>query len=312
MTHNMEELKTFFMHYTREEFNNYIGNCKLRKAAKITSSWDAAVLTVQAELRSWVADMTEAASLLMRCDSPAIRPVTSFLPTALDMKGVIWDPATSSIREQSIRDWATKHGSHNYLMTTLIMIGKAGSGKSEFAMCLAHDLATRHSHTKFGYCKNLDALGRLTLAGHMDKVGCFVMADFELVSKLEKRPLSEEDVKALLDPKESGGFDCRYSPAIFCRRTPRIWTLNDGRTANGRNYEEWFQSSHNVSGLTALSKRNLAELQQQSEHQLAIARRAFIVHVPDMLFEVAAEDAEGEVDDDEVYFREGMKQCGLV
>ena len=114
-----------------------------------------------------------------------------------------------------------KPGKSNYLKATLVLVGGADCGKSEFARAVARELSYRHGFERFGYCKNLDSVGRLSMVCMMDKIGAFVFADFELKTKLERRPFSEEEVKGLLDPNEPGGYDCRYHPAVFAKWTPR-------------------------------------------------------------------------------------------
>jgi hypothetical protein len=70
--YTMRQLYEHFRSFTREQFNAFVGDAKLHKAAKSASPLDVAVLTVQAELRTYVSDMTEATSTLLKVDGDKI------------------------------------------------------------------------------------------------------------------------------------------------------------------------------------------------------------------------------------------------
>ena len=291
--YHMKQLHEHFSAFTREQFNIFVGDAKLRKTSKHETSLDRAVLTVQAELRVYVHDMNEATGTLQKVDGDAhAYEFKDFLPSAYALKGSYWDNAANEIREQSVEDWLSKDTMYNYLHTTLIMVGASGVGKSEFATVIARELSRRHGFVKFCSSKLLDSIGRLTLAGHTDHVGAFHFTDFDLRTKLEKLPLSKEEVKGLLGPTEAGGFECRYHPAILPKYRPRIWTLNSGGDVNNIDFEDWFKRQQNTEPLQALSSKDGNWLLEANAHDRAVARRAFIVHVTDRLFDVlpAGED----------------------
>jgi hypothetical protein len=293
--YTMRQLYEHFRSFTREQFNAFVGDAKLHKAAKSASPLDVAVLTVQAELRTYVSDMTEATSTLLKVDGDKNCYVfTDFLPDACELKGRIWDDIAGKILEQSVDDWLCKNGSFNYLHTKLVLVGASGVGKSEFATVLARELSRKHGFGKFCSVKLLDTVGRLTLAGLTDDLGAFVFSDFELRTKLDRSPLTVEQLKGLLGPTETGGYDCRYHAAVLPKYRPRIWTINSGLDGEGaRDFENWFDSQMNASALAALSRGDTAWLRKASAHDRAVARRACVVHITDPLFDTLPALGEG-------------------
>ena len=284
---NMKQLHEYFSAFTREQFNLFVGDAKLRRTAMYETSLDKAVLTVHPELKSYVSDMNEATSTIQKVEGDAHEyEFKDFLPSAYSLKGSFWDNVTNTIGEQSLDDWLSKDTRHNYLATTLIMVGVSGVGKSELANVMARELSRKHGFTKFVSCKLLDSIGRLTLAGHTDHVGAFHFTDFELRTKLDRTPLSQEEVKGLLGPTEAGGFECRYHPAILPKYRPRIWTVNSGGDKNKVDFEDWFRKQQHTEALQALCRKDGDWLLKANAHDQAVARRAFIVHVTDLLFAV--------------------------
>ena len=304
--YTMEQLYAYFQNYTRDQFNLFIGNAKLHKAAKSDTSLDRVVLTVQSELRTYVHEMNEAVGSLQKVDDAVQQyEFKDFLPDAYSLEGFLWDDAVG-IHEQSIDDWLSKNTAYNYLHTTLILVGASGVGKSEFANVIARELSRRHGFSKFCSSKLLDSLGRLTLSGQIEAVGAFHFSDFELRTKLDRSPLSAEHVKGLLGPTESGGFDCRYHSAVMPKYRPRIWTLNSGGTSDAVDFEDWFKKQLNTEALEALSNRDGAWLSTASAHDKAIARRAFIVHVTDPLFTPPSADVVDDCLGANSYFEQGL------
>ena len=309
---NMQMMKNHFRNFSREKFNEFIGDAKLHVKNNTASDLEQAALTVQVELKSYVHDVSEAMSILEKVEGTgdSRRIPADFRTGVLDLTGSVWDARNQTVKTQSIDSWLNKPGKHNYLKTTLVLVGGADCGKSEFARAVARELAYRHDFERFGYCKNLDIVGRLSMVGMMDKIGAFVFADFELKTKLERRPLSEEEVKGLLDPNEPGGYDCRYHPAVFAKWTPRVWTLNTGLDDEGeQSFEQWFETQLHTDALAALSRSDGDWLRSASAHDQAIGRRAFVVKISEPLYEIQGEDAESDTDD---HFHSGMKRKYVI
>jgi len=305
---DVKALMQHFRGYTREQFAEFVGNAKLNTKAGKATQMEKATLVVHAELKTFVNDLNEAMTLVHKVigDSTFRRIPHDFKEGILDLTGTTWDARTNTIVTQSLDNWMNGRGRHNYLKTTLILIGASNAGKSELGMAIARELAHRHGHERFGMCKNLDAIGRLSMVGMMDRMGAFLFSDFELQTKLSKTPLSEEELKAFLDPNEAGGYDCRYHPALFAKWTPRIWTLNSGMVEGAVCYEWWFEQHHATQGLVALTTGDAGFFARASAGDCAIARRAFIIKIATPLYEV--DDGDQADSDTEQHFSAGLEK----
>jgi hypothetical protein len=59
-----------------------------------------------------------------------------------------------------------------------------------------------------------------------------------------------------------------------------------GGDVNNVDFEDWFRKQQNTEPLEALSRKDGDWLLNANAHDRAVARRAFIVHVTDLLFNV--------------------------
>ncbi len=114
-----------------------------------------------------------------------------------------------------------------------------------------------------------------------------------------------------MGPSEAGGFSCRYHPAVLPLFRPRIWTLNSGKDRAGRVwYDEWFGKQHHVDAIAAVSKGDEAWISDGSVNEQAVARRSFVVHVVNSIFE-APKPGEPKDDSFSTYFATGLKRALL-
>ena len=305
--YNMTELKARFMYSTKDALNTFLGDAKLNRTGDRATSLEIAALTVASELRTFVGEMNEAMVLVQKVHAPNARRIPDdFMPDIMKLTGVVWNYITGSVEDFTLDKWLNELNIHNYLRTTLVLVGKAGCGKSELAMAVARELCQRHDKERFGFVKNLDAVGRLTMAGVTAQLGTVVFADFDLKSRLNSEPLSSEEVKAMMDPNESGGYTCRHHDAILEKWCARVWTVNSsaGAGAAGEDYCAWFRKQRHVASLDAMVRRDAVWLASAGADDLAIARRAFVVKIETPVFEVTAEGPDMSVES--AHFQAGL------
>lgn len=306
--YTMSELKARFMYYTKEELSTFLGDAKLNKAGGRATGLEIAVLTVAQELRTFVSDMNEAMVLVQKVNAPSARRIPDdFKPDVMQLTGVIWNYIDGRLEDFTLDKWLNELNLHNYMRTTLVLVGKSGCGKSELALAIARELSQRHDRERFAFVKNLDAVGRLTMAGITSQLGAMVFADFDLKARLQSQPLEIEEVKAMLDPCESGGYNCRYHDAILEKWCPRIWTINSATQAGGggEDYGAWFKKQQHASSLDAMVKRDTAWLASAGADAIGVARRAFIVKIEAPVFEVTA--AGPDLSTESAHFNAGLK-----
>ncbi len=93
--------------------------------------------------------MNEAISMVCKVSDPGQFAVPDdFLPGTIDIKGRIWDFRSSGIGEQGIDEWLNEKTPFVDSNTTMIMVGDAGTGKSELAAAIARELSHRHGFEK--------------------------------------------------------------------------------------------------------------------------------------------------------------------
>jgi hypothetical protein len=166
---------------------------------------------------------------------------------------------------------------------SLLIVGRAGSGKSKLLHMLAAELCIGKNATppcnRYIWCKALDPLGVLSHTGAVASAGCIILTDMTLTTGRNTQ-ISSEELKSLLDVVEGGVVQsCRYRAATIDAGLPRVLAVNMGRTHDA--YGRLF-SQHGQHGLAALmnSLDDLAAatllMQDMSDDELASVRRVAI------------------------------------
>jgi hypothetical protein len=166
---------------------------------------------------------------------------------------------------------------------SLLIVGRAGSGKSKLLHMLAAELCVGREADppccRYVWAKALDPLGVLSHTGALATAGCLVCTDLTLTTGRNTQ-ISSEELKSLLDVVEGGVVQsCRYRAATIDAGLPRILAVNMGRShdACGRLFSE-----HGQHGLAALMN-SLDDLPaaarlmlDMSDEELASVRRVAI------------------------------------
>ena len=187
--------------------------------------------------------------------------------------------------------WASQdeHGAYGlYKEKTLIFNGPSSTGKTQFAMGLASEFASRMDKQVFGW-GTICNFGAVTKADRMKDVGCFVFDDFDLTTRGGNHNLSKEEKKHLLFVAQAGNVAAFYATAVFPAGTPRLWCVNYRHETQKAS----FVHDNFVSGLAHLSQCDASKFNgpQSDQHDVAIARRAVIFDVSEALFERSEEAA---------------------
>ena len=216
----------------RKDYNqirSFIADARRAKVLKQTTPLQVAVLTYQPEIKEWARQKEEAEALIKSVEEPGPHFLSDFnKDVVLGLRGVHFD-VTGGVQQVTL-----KHVLYESALAyhkTLIFVGKAGKGKSEFGRGLAREFCQRHEKLVYAESGSLDPFGLMTKSGRTKDLGAVFLYDFDLRSKNEQ--LSREEVKELLYVKESAHFKARYYQAVLPDMVPRIWTINTGKDADG-------------------------------------------------------------------------------
>ena len=266
---------------------------KARKYKRCTPIQEA-ILTYTGDLKEYMKAKEDAESMIFKTTSPGPHFIRDFKrTTVLGLEGVHFEN-DGRIRVTTLRDVISEPQSATkpplYLAKTLIFVGVAGSGKSEFMHALAREFCKRKNKFCYGCSASIDPYGLMTKSGKMKDLGCSCLYDLTLTSRLDHL-LDREEVKGLLYVKERAHVPARYHQAIFYEWVPRMWSVNYGVDDRGNvDRTEWF-TSQGYPALAALFKRDAAAILRGGEPDKAIARRSVIFSVDENLFEEAAQGA---------------------
>jgi hypothetical protein len=279
---------------------------KARKYDRMTPLQEA-VVTYTADLKDWLACKEDAESMIFNMSSSGPHFLNNFKrEMILQLTGIHYEPG-GGILKTTLKDVISKQQTPTKpplcYSKTMIFVGRASTGKSEFVHGLCREFCQRHGKDKYGMSGSIDPYGLMTKSGKMKELGAIGLYDFELKSKINNR-LSCEESKNLLYVKERAHIGARYHQAVFYEYVPRLWAINMGRDENGEeDPSEWFRTEH-LQGLVHLVHEDLEGLNNGSEHNKAIARRAIIFIIDECLFE---RDAQGATDAAAVRFWEEGK-----
>ena len=137
-------------------------------------------------------------------------------------------------------------------------------------------------------------------------MGAFCFTDIDLVTKKEQVPLSEENVKSFFDLEEASNICARYHDIILPKHRPKLLAVNPGKLNGQTLWSDWFDK-WGLKGLAWLSmypeEDTTRKINDLSENENAITRRAIIFKIPGMLYEPdkCAED------EAEAYFKQAIK-----
>ena len=276
------------------DFGALHANALKAKKYKRCTPIQEAILTYTADLKDFMHAKEDAESMVFKTASPGPHFLHDFKrSTVLGLEGVHFE-SDGSIRVTTLRDAISQPQSVTkpplYLTKTLIFVGLAGGGKSEYMHALAREFCKRKAKPCYGFSASIDPYGLMTKSGKMKDLGCICLYDFTLVSRLDHL-LGREEVKGLLYTKERAHVPARYHQCILYEWVPRVWSVNYGVDDRGNvDKTEWF-TSQGLPALAALLKRDAAAINSGGEHDKAIARRALIFCVDENLFEVGAQGA---------------------
>ena len=207
------------------------------------------------------------------CPMPLGEAATTF---AHNLKCYRWEPTQKGFIKETLREWLDGPA---HLLTTLIIIGEGGKGKSKLLHALAQEVCIGEGKTSYLFGKNLDALGILSYAGEVRRAAAVCLTDCNL-KVARGGSLSSESLKSLLDVVEGGSLpDTRYRPAQFPPGLVRMLAYN----GNARGYGDFFINNGQAGlgyaiGELALRGEEAAArmLRGMSSDDQASARRASI------------------------------------
>ena len=87
-----------------------------------------------------------------------------------------WDPDAKKFHIMTLEAWLN---SEEHLLSSLLLLGEGGLGKSKLAHMLAQELCVAYDKTQYVFGKSIDALGILSYAGCIRMSGCLCLTDFE-------------------------------------------------------------------------------------------------------------------------------------
>ncbi len=168
---------------------------------------------------------------LKECPVPFADAITD---VARDLQVLNWDPVAVAFSKSTLVEWLD---GPLHLMTTLIITGQGGLGKSKLLHTLAQELCIAHQKDTYVFGKSIDALGVLSYAGVVRRSGVLMLTDFD-ARMARGNILGPEALKSLFDVVEGGSIqDTRYRPAMFPPGLPRIIAVNESEDSVG----EWFE-----------------------------------------------------------------------
>ena len=276
------------------DFGALHANALKAKKYKRCTPIQEAILTYTGDLKDFMHAKEDAESMIFKTSSPGPHFLRDFKRAAvLGLQGVHFE-SDGHVRVTTLREAISQPQSATkpplYLTKTLIFVGLAGGGKSEFMHALAREFCQRKGKTCYGFSASIDPYGLMTKSGKMKDLGCICLYDFTLTSRLDHL-LGREEVKGLLYTKERAHVPARYHQAILYEFVPRMWSVNYGVDDRGNvDKTEWF-TSQGLPALAALLKRDAAAINSGGEHDKAIARRAVIFCVDENLFDQGAQGA---------------------
>jgi len=276
------------------DFSALHANALKAKRYKRCTPLQEALLTYPADLKEFMHAKQDAESMIFKATSPGPHFLNNFKrATVLNMEGMHYEN-DGAIHITTLRDAISRPQSPTkpplYLTKTLIFVGLAGGGKSEFMHALAREFCQRNGKACYGFSASIDPYGLMTKSGKMRDLGCVCLYDFTLTSRLDHL-LGREEIKGLLYTKERAHVPARYHTAILYEWVPRIWSVNYGVDDRGQvDKTEWF-TSQGLPALAALLRRDATAINSGGEHDKAIARRPVIFCVDENLFEESAQGA---------------------
>lgn len=168
---------------------------------------------------------------------------------------------------------------------TMIFIGPANYGKSEFAMGLGSEFAKRKDLPGYGYGTPCN-YGAVTKANQMRQLGAFVSDDFDLTTRGGDHQITMNEMKQFLYVKLRGTVCAFYNAAVFPENIPRLWCVNN---KNRQDKTAWFEANNykgRTQGLIELINCNEEFFNdpETDQNHVAIGRRAVIIDVQESLF----------------------------
>jgi energy-coupling factor transporter ATP-binding protein EcfA2 len=196
------------------------------------------------------------------------------------MRIVLWSSARGRFEQITLTEWLDEFCETH----SLLLVGRAGAGKSKLLHMLAAELCVGKECdppcSRYVWAKALDPLGVLSHTGALASAGCLVLTDLTLTTGRNTR-ISKEELKSLLDVVEGGVIQsCRYRSATINAGMPRVMAVNVG--GNSREDYGTFFAECGEYGLAELMN-NLSDLnkattilRRMTDDEVATARRVAI------------------------------------
>jgi hypothetical protein len=225
-----------------QKFTSYVEDAKYKKhkGLKLTNLEDRCLVS-RATLMEVVKLREDAGDYVFyigtdkqtrACPKPFTEGATDYAKT---LPLVIWDPREKNFQVFTLQQWLDDE---EHLLSTLLLLGEGGAGKSKLTHMLAQELCTAYESPCYIFAKAIDPLGMLSHTGEMRKSAVLALTDFKFKTA-RKGDLDGEDLKSLLDVVEGGTIaETRYRPAIFPEGLCRILALN----GDARDFGKWFRN----------------------------------------------------------------------
>ena len=200
---------------------------------------------------------------------------------------IVWEPDIKEFVVITLEKWLDSYCETH----SLVIIGRAGAGKSKLMHMLAWELCVGKAGgcTEYVFTKASDPLGVLSHSGFLRRAGCIVLTDFTLKTGRNVK-LDDEELKSLLDVVEGGTIQStRYRAAVIDPGLPRVIAVNTGgdsgsSTSTEENFGAWF-AVHGQHGIAELLnhlgdlKKATKLIDRMSDDEVAFVRRVAIMLV---------------------------------
>ena len=233
-----------------DRFEAFFGDAKIKTRKKeALSDLEANVMTCFGTLQPVVKLREDAQAMVFdlnsekfarQCPLPLHEGASEYAMTGA--KVVVWETATKEFVSINLAKWLD-----GYCEThSLIIVGRAGAGKSKLMHMLAWELCVGKEGgcTEYVFTKALDPLGVLSHSGMLRRAGCLVLTDFTLKTGRNIK-IDDEELKSLLDVVEGGTIQStRYRAAIIDPGLPRVIAVNTGGDISGNGTNEDYGAWH--------------------------------------------------------------------
>jgi hypothetical protein len=274
--------------YDKEKLNSFLADAKLKQKNGDAEPLHLGALAIEKRIKEWITVHRGASEMIIFMDDYDGKIFPRDFKNAEKLKGIYFDEVTRKICEITL---GQAMNSPAFLKRAIILVGRAGSGKSSLIRALAYEACERYDFNQFVFSKDTESMG--LIYQRLASCGAFAFADCDM--KGRGKQLSLNALKNFFDSEEEGsGIPAFWHPWSMGKYRPRFLAIN------ARN---WFKDNK-MEFMQLLMDKDEKAINKLDEDKIGVVRRAIIFEVKDMLRETEGKpDYANEL---QAYFDKGM------